>query len=285
MKSKNILIAGAGGFIGRAVAEHFQQHKVLLACRTDFNGHEETFVRKYETAEVIMNFTGTPVIRRWTRKNKEVIMRSRIEPTRKLGLIISRGKTMERHYITASAIGIYPDNGIHTEGSKARSNDFLNEVVESWEREALEIETTDCPVCILRIGVVLGKDGGMLKRVMPVFKMGLGGRIGSGKQAFSWIHMQDLLRALEFIIKEKGSGIYNLVSPGICTNDEFTRELAAAVRRPAWFSVPGWILRLIYGKAAAIISGGPEVIPQRLIREGFEFLYTDVGTALQDLVN
>ena len=285
MKNKTILIAGAGGFLGRSAAEQFKKHRLLLAGKQDFSLDDETFVKKYEGAEVIMNFAGVPVIRRWSKRNKKAILQSRIATTKKLGLIISQGKPLERHYIAVSAIGIYPDEGIHTEKSTGRSNSFLRDVVDRWEGEALDLRRSDCPVCILRTGVVLGKNGGMMKKILPVFKLGLGGKIGSGKQAFSWIHIKDLSRALEFVIGRKRSGIYNLVSPGNCTNAEFTKEFAWALHRPALFFVPGWTLRIFYGRAAEILLGGPKVIPERLISEGFEFRFKDIGSALQDIVN
>ena len=285
MKTKNILIAGPRGFIGKYAMEYFRQHKILTADREDFMLEDEDFVKKYESADVIMNFTGTPIIRRWNRKNREMIIKSRTGTTKKLGLIIKRGKNTERHFVAASAIGIYPDTGRHSEDSKDTVNGYLKEVVESWEMEAMNLRSRDCKVCIMRMGVVLGRNGGMLKKILPVFKAGLGGRLGSGKQVLTWIHIQDVLRAMDFILEGKKSGIYNLVSPEACSNVEFTRELARAVHRPAIIPVPGWILRLLYGKAAMMIIGGPRVIPRRLMEEGFEFMYSDIASSIEDIVN
>jgi uncharacterized protein (TIGR01777 family) len=285
MKKKTILVAGAGGLIGSAVAGHFSRNDVKRAGRKDFMMEDEAFVKRYESADVIMNFAGAPVLKRWNRKNRKEIMESRIETTQKLGLIMERGKRKERRYISASAIGIYDDKGRHTEDSVNTGRGFLKEVVEQWEREAMKLEGPGCSVCILRIGVVLSRQGGMLTKLLPFFRAGLGGRIGNGKQAFSWIHLEDLLRAVEFITDNGKNGIYNLVAPGTCNNIEFIRALGKALDRPAIMVVPAAALELVYGKAAMMICSGQAVVPERLLREGFDFRFPDIGSAVSDIVN
>jgi uncharacterized protein (TIGR01777 family) len=285
MKKKTILIAGAGGLIGSAVAGRFDRYNIQRAGRKDFIKKDDAFIQRFESADVIMNFAGSPVLKRWNRKNRKEIIESRISTTRKIRLIMERGVRKQRQYISASAIGIYAEEGRHAEDSVNKGHGFLKEVVENWESEAMKLEGPDCSVCILRIGVVLSRHGGMLKKLMPFFRAGLGGRIGNGKQAFSWIHMEDLIRATEFIVDNGKSGIYNMVAPGTCNNFEFTKELGKTLHRPTIMVIPGLALRLIYGKAATMISGGQAVVPERLLREGFNFMYPDIGTALRDIVN
>ena len=285
MKRKNILVAGAGGLIGSAIAGHLAKHNILKAGREDFIKKDLVFVNEYDASDVIMNFSGTPVMQRWTSRSRKEIMDSRIGTTRKLGLILSMGEKKPRQYISASAIGIYSDEGTHDETSRNRGEGFMKDVVESWEEEAMKLEGPLSSVAILRLGVVLSRQGGIVKKLLPWFRMGLGARIGSGKQAFSWIHIEDLLRAVEYIMDGKKAGIYNLVSPGNCRNIDFTRQMGRALNKTSKLTVPSMALKLIYGKGAGLITGGQAVIPRRLIREGFEFKYKDLGSALDDIVN
>ncbi len=285
MKKKTILIAGYTGTIGSAMADHLKQHRIIGIGRKDFQKNDSEFVREYEKADMILNFAGTPVIRRWTSRNRRKIMESRILTTKKLGLILNNGTPKERHLINASAVGIYSGQGIHTEKSMIKAEGFMRQVVDEWEKEALQLAGKNSKVAVLRIGVVLSKQGGMPGRLLPLFKWGLGGRIGSGKQAFAWIHIMDLLRATENILEQGKTGIYNLVAPGICTNREFTRILSRILHRPAILAVPVIALRLIYGKGAEVLSGGQYVLPERLKKEGFVFRYPDLETALLDIVN
>jgi uncharacterized protein (TIGR01777 family) len=282
---KTILIAGYTGMIGNSLMKHYEEHNVLPAGRNDFKMNDQDFARKYEKAELIMNFAGMPVISRWTRKNQKQILESRTGTTRKLGAIIKYGKTVDRQVINASAIGIYPDHGLHDETSKERGNGFIAEVVKAWEKEAQTLEGQRTRVAILRLGIVLGSDGGMMTRLMPFFKAGLGGRIGNGRQAFSWIHVEDLHGALTHIVERREQGVYNLVSPEPCTNRDFTKHLGKALKKPAVLTVPGFALSLVYGKAATTLRGGQAVLPGRLIREGYSFKYPELAGALEDIVN
>lgn len=269
--------------IGDAAATYFSGHEVVRLKRQDFM--KEDFVEEYERADVIMNFAGVPIIKRWTNRNRREIMTSRIETTRKLGMILRDGIKKDRHFIAASAIGIYPDEGIHDENSEERTSGFLKDVVEKWEQQAFSFSGGQSKVAVLRIGVVLSRRGGMLKKILPLFKMGLGGRIGNGKQSFSWIHIVDLIRAVEHIMSKDCKGIYNVVSPEKCNNREFTAFLGKALKKPTFIPVPSALLKLIYGKASDILTGGQAVVPARLMKEGFEFRYPGIEMALRDIVN
>ena len=257
----------------------------MAAGRKDFQLSDKAFTRKFESAELIMNFAGEPIINRWTDRNRKEILDSRLQTTRKLGRLLELGTKIERHYIAASAIGIYPETGSHTEKSSLQGIGFLSEVVSAWEQEAFILESEETTLSIVRLGVVLSRHGGMLKKLLPFFKMGLGGKIGNGKQAFSWIHIHDLTGAINHIIEKKGSGIYNLVSPGVCSNLDFTRALGNALNRPARLTVPVVALKLKYGKAASVITGGQTVLPERLGEEGFQFKYPELIGALKAIVN
>jgi uncharacterized protein (TIGR01777 family) len=191
-----------------------------------------------------------------------------------------------RLFINASAIGIYnPLGEIHTEESQDFSSGFVYDLTRQWEDTAMKSQSKNTKVLILRIGLVLSAEGGLLERLIPLFRWGLGGRIGNGRQAFSWIHIADLVRAIEFLIERNASGIFNMTAPGWTNNREMTKILARALHRPAIASVPKWALQLRYGRAAETIVSGPAVLPRNLMEKGFRFSYPELEPAIRDIVN
>jgi uncharacterized protein (TIGR01777 family) len=285
VKKKTYILAGASGMIGSCLVKFLKADKVVKIDRDEFAMEDKEFAHKYREADVIINMTGSPIIRRWTDSTKKEILRSRIKPTQKLGSIVALYPERKRLYISASAIGIYDDQNVHGERSSAWGTGFMAEVVRLWEAEAWKLASQNTTISILRYGVVLSKNGGILPRMLPFFRAGLGGRIGHGNQYFSWIHISDLARAVEFIIMRNSSGVYNITAPGYCTNKEFTTMLARALKRPAILVLPGFMFKLIYGKGAAIITSGQAVLPERLLSEGFLFDYPDMESALATIVN
>lgn len=285
MKKKTIVMAGASGLIGTYLSAYLKEYNLVKINRTDFNMSDKEFAEKYRDCDVVINLSGAPVIRRWTRKNRKEILDSRILTTRKLGCILKYDQDRERQYLSASAIGIYDEKNIHTEDSTNWGKGFLTEVVKKWEAEALHLESFTPTVCILRIGIVLSPEGGMLDRLLPMFRLGLGAWIGSGEQFFSWIHINDLARAMVFIISNNKGGIFNMISPAYCTNIQFTKALALKFHKPARFMIPKIIFTLLYGKSAAVVTGGQAVIPERLVKAGFKFNYQNISEALGDIVN
>jgi uncharacterized protein (TIGR01777 family) len=213
------------------------------------------------------------------------ILDSRILTTRKLGSIMAYNDDRERLFVSASAIGIYNDEDLHTEDSHAWSNGFMAEVVQRWEAEVQSLESPQTQVCIMRMGIVLSADGGMLAKLLPFFRMGLGACIGKGDQYFSWIHINDLARAIVFIIENRKTGIYNMTAPGFCTNKEFTKSLGYMLKRPARLILPKILLRIVYGSAAILVTGGQAVVPERMVKDGFQFNYHFIDKALEDIVN
>ena len=282
---KIIAMAGASGLIGNYLSLFLKGFKIVKINRNDFLLNDETFAEKFGEADVIINLAGAPVIQRWTRRNKKEILDSRIGTTRKIKSIMLFAPEKPRYYISASAIGIYDDKEIHSEESTRWGEGYLAEVVKNWEKEAKQIASASTKVCLLRTGVVLSKSGGMMAKLLPFFRLGLGGRIGHGKQHLSWIHILDFCRAVEFIINDQKEGIYNMAAPELLNNREFTRNLARALKRPAPFVLPGIFIRMVYGSGASVLTGGQAVLPSRLIREGFTFEFPDINAALQDIVN
>ena len=211
-----------------------------------------------------------------------------METTRKLveavRLNLSEHKSII--FISASAISIYKSGEIHDEHSTNRGTDFLASVCKAWEKEAEPLNFFNIRLCTIRIGMVLGSTGGSLKTMLPMFKLGLGGKIGSGKQPFSFIHIEDVCSAIEFLIlNDQCKGIYNFVAPNPITNELFTRALSKRLHRPAIFTVPAFVLKLIFGKASVLIIDGVTVKPAHLLKDGFHFKYPDIGSALDNILN
>ena len=273
----NVTITGGSGFIGRAVADRLRAagHAVTsISLRTtpppeDFAG-----------CDAIVHLAGEPVAQRWTAAARERIRESRIEGTR--SLVAALRREPPRVLISASAVGYYGSRGDEILAEDAApAADFLGQVAAGWEREARVAEEFGVRVVTPRIGVVLGRGGGALARMLPPFQWGLGGRLGTGRQWMSWVHLDDLVALIEFAIADSTlSGPVNAVSPQPVTNAEFTRELAAVLHRPAIFPVPAAALKLLFGEMAQVLLTGQRVIPEAALRAGFEFRYSDVGRAL-----
>jgi uncharacterized protein (TIGR01777 family) len=213
------------------------------------------------------------------------MLESRIGTTEKLAAIMEFGEKKHRHYISASAIGIYPEKGSHNERSPERGTGFMSELVVKWEQAAMAIQDRNTVVTILRTGVVLSHTAGIMKRLLPFFRLGLGGKIAGGQQYFSWIHIEDMLNATSHIIETQGGGIYNMVSPGHCTNEGFAQILGDVLKKPALMRIPAFPLRLLYGNGASLVIGGQAAIPERLLNEGFNFKFPGLEEALRDIVN
>ena len=277
----NVVITGGSGFIGRAVAERLRAsgHKVTAVSLRTAPSPEV-----FAGCHAVVNLAGEPVAQRWTAAARERILKSRVEGTRSLVAAL-------RHHppavlVSASAIGYYGSRGdeILTENSPP-VGDFLGQVALAWEQEARAAETFGVRVVIPRIGVVLGRGGGALAKMLPPFRLGFGGRLGSGKQWMSWIHLDDLVALIEFAIADTAfSGPINAVAPNPVTNAVFTRELAAALHRPAIFAVPALALKILFGEMSHVLLGSQRVFPEAALRAGFRFRFTDVGEALRQIL-
>lgn len=281
-----IVISGGTGFLGQHLTAYLRAlgHDPIMILRSDWTEGADRISKIINSSDVLINLAGSPVIKRWTAANRENILASRVGTTRQLVESISRLPEKERPklLLSASAIGIYNTIKVHTEQSLDYDDNFLSEVCQKWEYCLVPLSGMQIRVCVLRIGLVLGEDGGMLKRLLPLFRAGLGGKIGSGLQAFSFIHYHDVCRVVEFLINHNHcEGIFNLTAPEFSTNAMFTKNLAKALHRPAIFTVPGIALKLIYGKAAVMLIKGQSVYPQHLLDCGFKFKNPDVASAIQ----
>jgi uncharacterized protein (TIGR01777 family) len=277
----SIALTGASGFIGRA-----------LSARLARAGHT---VRPVSTRTppspealagcgAVVHLAGEPIAQRWTRAVRERIRSSRVEGTR--SLVAAMRTHPPRVLISASGVGYYGSRGddVLTE-SGPPGGDFLAQVCAAWEREAEAAESLGTRVARLRIGMVVGPGGGAVQKMLPPFRLGLGGRIGSGRQWMSWIHLDDLVSMIEFLLRESTvRGAFNAVSPHPVTNAEFTRALAAAVRRPAILPLPAFALKLLLGEMSQVLLGSQRAIPEAIVRAGFTFDYPDIYGALVEAV-
>ena len=274
-----IAVTGASGFIGRRLTERL---------RAEGHTVREISLRSrlliVPVCHAVVHLAGEPVAQRWTRSARDRILKSRMEGTKSLV------KALSEHpppvLISASAIGYYGSRGdeILTETSKP-GVDFLAQVVIAWEREARSADQLGIRVVPLRFGMVLGRGGGALKKMLPPFRLGLGGRLGSGRQWMSWIHLDDLIALIAFAIESaQCTGAMNAVAPHPVTNAEFTHDLARALHRPAVFPVPEFALRLLYGEMSQVILGSQRVTPEAALHAGFEFRFSELGPALREIV-
>jgi uncharacterized protein (TIGR01777 family) len=285
-----IAIAGSTGFLGKQLSEYFLRsgNELIAISRQDFAGGINHLSKVINSADVIINLAGSSVLTRWTKKNKNLIRSSRIGTTRLLvaAALSNESPRSPRLFINASAIGIYENNGNHDEYSSSLGSGFLASVCKDWEGESILLKDSGTRLCTIRIGVVLGITGGPLQKMLPIFKAGLGGKIGSGLQPFSFIHVTDFCRAIEHLIfHDPSSGVYNLVSPLPTSNKLFTNTLSVSLHRPAFFTVPVFALKLFYGEASGILTQGTCAVPARLLTDDFQFQFPDISSAIKDLVN
>ena len=294
-----ILLTGGTGFIGSALSKRLvaQNYKVTLLAR-----HPETVgklglesvhvlgslseLTSDDHFQVIINLAGAPIFdARWTDVRKQLIRDSRINLTEQLVAYIARMTVKPALLISGSAIGYYGDQGdtVITESSAVKA-DFPQQLCADWEQAANKAEQLGVRVCLIRTGLVLG-EGGLLKRMLLPFQLGLGGRLGNGAQWMSWIHLHDWLSIAERMITDHSmSGAYNATAPNPVINAEFTKVLAKTLNRPALLPVPASLLILLLGEMSGLVLGSQRALPERLQAQGFSFKYTDLATALIQII-
>ena len=302
----NITITGATGFIGRRLIELLASetgpgapHQIhVLSRRTNVRfGETAVWISKWDpmtedppaeslaNADAIVHLAGEPVAQRWTPEAKTKIRESRVRSTERLVRALGQQGRRPAVLVCASAIGIYGSRGdeILTEMS-APGNDYLAEVCRAWEEQATAAEKLGMRVARIRIGVVLGKRGGALEKMLPPFRAFVGGRIGSGKQWMSWIHLDDMAGILRHAISNPISGAFNATAPNPVTNAQFTAELAKALGRPAIFPAPGFALKAMFGEMAEMLLGGQRVLPRATETTGYRFQYPGLAEALRNII-
>lgn len=269
-----IALTGASGFVGTTLQESFE-NCVIINRKDD----EQMILHKLEDVDVVINLAGAPIIKRWSDPYKKVLLDSRIKTTETLVNAINQSNIT--HFISTSAIGIYPNNKRCDESCTEVADDFLGELAHKWEAEAQHCTK---PTTILRFGVILGKEGGALAQMITPFKWGVGGIIGNGKMMTSWIHMDDLMGMYHYIIDNKLTGIFNATSPNSVSNYTFTKALGKALHRPTILPIPEFVLRIMYGEASSVLTGSKEVYPRAIQEKGFVFEHEEIKASLKDLL-
>ena len=270
-----IAVTGASGFIGKRLMEKLGSEGHAVSLRGDLGG--------LAGAEAVVHLAGEPVSQRWTKEVREKIRSSRVDGTRRVVDALRAKPPLV--LVSASAVGYYGSRGdeVLTESSKP-ADGFLAEACMQWEREARKAEEFGVRVVCLRNGLVLGRGGGLPKMLLP-FNLGVGGKIGDGKQWMAWIHLDDAVGLIEFAISSSRlRGAVNATAPNPVTNAKFTRELAAVLHRPAILPVPKFALNLLYGDMAQIIYASQRVIPEAATRAGYGFRFPHIHDALVDVL-
>lgn len=302
-RTGKVILAGGSGLIGRALAAELVHAgaEVVVLTRSErapgvpagaravrWDGHSATgWAAECEGAEAIVNLAGENVgDGRWTAARKRRLESSRIEPTRAIVEAVRAARVPPRALLQGSAVGCYGDGGeTPLDETSPRGEGFLPELSARWEEASAPVEALGVRRVLLRTGLVLARDGGALPKMLLPFRLGLGGPLGGGRQWFPWIHLDDEIGAIRFLLERHDlAGAFNLVAPGAVRQSDFARALGRALGRPAVAPVPGAILRLALGEMAEVLLAGQLVVPARLVEQGYRFGYPELDAALADLV-
>ncbi len=282
-----IVICGKSGLVGSKLEEFFNpEHNEIVGLKVRKETSVESISEQLERCDVLINLSGTTILAPWSESYKKKLRSSRIDTTKKLVDAIAVCKERPKLFLSASAVGIYESNIPHDDNSQKYADDFLSALCRDWEAEAKKAEAFEVRVVEMRFGVIFAKEGGAMLKILPPFKMGVGGNLGDGTQIVSWIHIEDLIRAIEFIIKTPAiSGSVNFTTPYPISNAQQTKILGKVLRRPTFFSVPAFLIKLIFGDGAHVVLDSKEVYPTKLRENGFKFHYEKFEDALREIVD
>lgn len=289
----NVAVTGGTGFIGARLVARLatEGHQVRVLSRKPergavfFDALAKPAPGLLDGCDAVINLAGEPISQRWTPEHKDRVLRSRVQGTAAI-VEAARAAGSVKVLMSASAIGYYGPHGdekLHE--NSPPGNDFLAEVCKAWEVAAAPAKSAGIRTVLPRIGVVLHPEGGALKQMLPLFKLGVGGRLGSGKQYMSWIHLDDVISLLLHALKTQVvDGPMNVTAPVPVTNADFTRALGAALHRPALFPAPAFALKLALGEMSSMILEGQRVMPDKALLTGFNFAYPTLESALGNLL-
>lgn len=295
-----ILITGATGLIGSSLTARLLglSHQLTVLTRDPQRarsrlGDQPTYrqtlddYRSLNEFDAVLNLAGEPIAdQRWSAKQKKRLCYSRWDLTERLATMINASSTPPRVLISGSAVGYYGNQGqaVVTEEDPPH-DEFTHQLCQRWESLALQAQSDATRVCLLRTGVVLAAQGGAFAKMLRPFRLGLGGPIGNGRQYLPWIHLEDMISGIIFLLEhETLQGPFNMVAPYPVHNEQFAAQLANVLDRPAFMRVPAFVMRLLMGEAAALVLGGQRAVPRRLEQAGFHFHYLELEQALNHLI-
>ncbi|WP_307746546.1 TIGR01777 family oxidoreductase [uncultured Pantoea sp.] len=296
----HILITGGTGLIGRHLIPRLQQlgHQISVVTRDVVSAREKlgdevalwsglAQQSNLDTIDAVINLAGEPIAdKRWTEPHKQQLCESRWQITEQIVSLINASATPPSVLISGSATGFYGNTGdlVLTEDDQGQ-DEFTHQLCARWEQLALAAESERTRVCLLRTGVVLAPEGGALSKMKLPFKLGIGGPIGSGKQYMPWIHIDDMLNAIIWLLEHDDlRGPFNMVAPYAVRNEQFAATLGRVMHRPAFMRTPASAIKLMMGESSVLVLGGQHVLPKRLEASGFGFRWYDLQEALQDVV-
>lgn len=298
-----VLVAGGTGMLGTPLVKELAEkgHQVLVLTRSATRSpskenvlflpweslYSENVSKKFSNVDAVINLAGENLgSRLWTSTRKKALINSRVETAKKLVKAIEDHRISPKVFIQASAIGYYEKNSeVPITESDRPGNDFMSEICVRWEQASQSAEGMGIRRVVIRTGVVLSLDEGAFKRLLMPIKLFIGGPLGSGTQQISWIHLQDELAAIQFLLgAEKCQGIYNLTSPNPLSNREIGMMLARQFHRPFWLPTPGFLLKLVLGEMSSVVLDSQKVLPRRLQEAGFSFKYPEFHSALESLL-
>ena len=280
-----ILILGGTGLIGGALERHLStDHEVECVGRSAFVS-QDVLNKLVQDRDLIIKLSGANIVKRWNSAYKQEIWDSRIVTGKQLKTSLDLLKSKPR-IICASAVGFYPESSCDKpfdESYKHPGTGFLSDLVVAWEKHSKNLSKD---VLIFRFGVVLSVKGGALSQMLLPFKLGFGGPVAGGKQCFSWVHVDDLLKAFSYAIEHPDlQGVFNLTSPNPVTQGQFGKTLASLLHRPFLLPLFKWQIKLLFGEGSQVLTQGVSVIPTKLLQLGFKFDYAEVTSALKDVIN
>jgi len=295
-----IAITGSTGLVGTRLTEAFQEdgHHVLRLVRNPDRADRrqgtaywqpekgEIDAESLEGTDILIHLAGKTINGRWTKKRKEQILLSRTKGTRLIAETLAALKRPPKVLLSASGIGMTHDNTRTVDESDSVGTGFLSDVIKEWEKSTRPAEKAGIRVVHLRFGLVLSPRGGALKQMLPAFKLGLGGRLGHGRQGVSWVALDEIPHIVRFLIdREEVAGPVNVVSPNPVTNAEFVRAIGKVLRRPAVIPIPAFALKLMFGEVAVeLLLKGNRAVPKKLLKAGYRFRYPDLEPALREML-